>query len=100
MQIDIEWFNDQFNVKIASERGREPFLTVKGCRIVSGTKGPFVSWPSTKNEKSGKWWSHVWASEQFADVVLSKAQASMPSQKAPQRSRAAASDDQDMDVPF
>jgi hypothetical protein len=100
MNVTVKWFNDNFNVILASKDGAEPFLEVKGCRIVDGKNGPFVSWPSKKNEQTGKYWNHVYGSEKFNAVVLSKAQASMPSQKAPQRSRAAASDDQDMDVPF
>lgn len=99
MNIGIEWHNDQFNVMVSSKEGAEPFITVKGCRIASGSKGPFVSWPATKNQSTGKYWSHVWASERFADVVLSKAQASMPRQEARQQ-RQAPAQDVDSDVPF
>lgn len=81
MEISIEWFagsRPQFNVALASAPGKEPFITVKGCRLVDGSKGTFVSWPATKNEASGKYWSHVWASEPFAAAVLAKAQESQP----------------------
>lgn len=80
MEIIIQWHGDQFNVELASRPGEEAFLSVKGCRIASGSKGPFVSWPATKNQQSGKWWNHVYASERFAAVVLSKAQESQPKQ--------------------
>jgi hypothetical protein len=88
MEVIITWHNDQFNVELASRPGAEAFLSVKGCRIVDGTKGPFVSYPATKNTTTGKWWSHCWGSDAFNAVVLSKAQASMPS-KAPARRQAA-----------
>lgn len=78
MEIAITWHGEQFNVELCSKAGAEAFLSVKGCRIASGSKGDFVSWPATKNQSSGKWWSHVWASERFADVVLAKAQESRP----------------------
>ena len=85
MIITTEWHDEQFNVLIASKEGAEPFLTVKGCRLASGSKGPFVSWPATKNQNTGKWWQHVWASDKFAAVVLSKAQESQPRQQGGQR---------------
>jgi len=81
MHIGIEWFGGkypQFNVGLASAEGREPFVTIKGCRIVSGSKGEFVSWPATKNESTGKYWNHVYASEAFAAAVLERAKESMP----------------------
>lgn len=98
MEIKVTWFNDQFNVEIASKEGAEAFLSIKGARIVDGSKGPFVSWPATKNQSTGKYWSHVWASDKFNAVVLSKAREAMPmSQKAPARRQA---DDDLSDVPF
>jgi DNA-binding cell septation regulator SpoVG len=76
MHIGIEWFEGkypQFNVSLAGSPDRDPFLTIKGCRIVDGSKGQFVSWPATKNEKTGKYWSHVWGSDAFAEKVLAEA---------------------------
>lgn len=96
MEISIEWFNDQFNVGLASKEGAEPFLSVKGCRIVEGSKGPFVSYPATKNQNTGKYWNHVWASDKFNAAVLAKAQASKPAGNSSQRGRR----DVDEDVPF
>jgi DNA-binding cell septation regulator SpoVG len=81
MHISIEWFKGkypQFNVSLASAEGREPFLVIKGCRIVDGSKGSFVSWPATKNEKTGKYWNHVYASDAFAAKVLEEAALSKP----------------------
>lgn len=79
MKISVEWLAGkypQFNVSLAGGEGKEPFLVIKGCRIVSGSKGEFVSWPSTKNEKTGKYWNHVYASEAFASAVLAEAKKS------------------------
>ena len=81
MKILIEHFSGdrpQFNVSLASGEGKQPFLTIKGCRIVSGRDGDFVSWPATKNEKTGKWWNHVYASEAFGQAVLDAAKAQQP----------------------
>lgn len=95
MHITIENHGDQFNVNLSSKEGAEAFLSIKGCRIVQGSKGPFVSYPATKNSNTGKWWNHVWGSEKFNAVVLEKAQASQ------QRTRAAqAAKDEDEDIPF
>jgi hypothetical protein len=76
MEISIVWHNDQFNVNLASAAGKDPFIEIKGARIVDGSKGPFVSWPATKNASTGKWWSHCYGSDAFNAVVLSKAQES------------------------
>ncbi len=69
MNITIEHHRDQFNVGISSREGREVFLVIKGCRIVDGQKGRFVSWPARKLD-SGKWWNHVYATEAFQLAVL------------------------------
>ncbi len=76
MKINCEHFDGKypsFNVSLSSKEGVEPFLTIKGCRIVDGSKGPFISWPARKQD-DGKWWNHVYASAAFADAVLKEAQ--------------------------
>ena len=86
MHISIKWFDGKypsFNVSLHAKEGAEEFLTVKGCRIATGANGAFVSWPSTKNQDSGKYWNHVWANEKFAAAVLEKAQASQPKEQEP-----------------
>jgi DNA-binding cell septation regulator SpoVG len=70
MNISIEHHGDQFNVALTSPGKDEPFITIKGCRVVNGSKGPFVSWPARKQD-NGKYWNHVYASESFAAAVLS-----------------------------
>jgi hypothetical protein len=100
MDIQIKWFDGQFNVILASALGKEPFLEIKGARIVDGQNGPFVSWPATKNASTGKWWSHVYASDAFNGVVLSKAQATMPAKAPARRQAASAGGGVDDDVPF
>ena len=82
MNITIEHFSGKypsFNVALASAAGKEPFITIKGCRVVDGSKGRFVSWPATKQD-SGKYWNHVWASEGFAAAVLAEYDKSAPKQ--------------------
>lgn len=101
MNIVITWHGDQFNVELASKEGAEAFLSIKGARIVNGSKGEFVSWPATKNQTTGKYWNHVWASDRFNAVVLPKALESQP--KAPSRRQAAPAGgggSDDSDIPF
>ena len=100
MNVTVEWHRDNFNVNIASKEGAEAFLSIKGCRIVDGAKGPFVSYPSRKNEQTGKYWNHVWASDKFNAVVLSKAQESMPKQEPRQSQRMQRGGEDLSDVPF
>jgi len=76
MEITIDWHDNQFNVNLHGAPGADPFLSIKGCRIVEGSKGQFVSYPATKNEKNGKWWNHVYGGEKFNEAVLKKAQQS------------------------
>jgi len=97
MIISTTWHGDNFNVDLASAEGKEAFLSIKGCRIANGSDGAFVSWPATKNEKSGKWWRHVWGSDKFNATVLEKALASRP-QSTPSRGRAKS--DEDDSIPF
>jgi hypothetical protein len=104
MKIICEWHDGerpQFNVSVATSEGKQPFITVKGCRLASGGSGPFVSWPATKNQTSGKYWQHVWASEPFAAAVLAEAQASQPKAKTePNRFAAVQARKLDDDIPF
>lgn len=95
MKITVEHHSGKypsFNVALSSAEGKEPFLVIKGCKIVEGRNGPFVSWPSRKQD-DGKYWNHVYASEGFAKAVLDEAQKAAPKQKAARR------DDMD-DAPF
>jgi DNA-binding cell septation regulator SpoVG len=77
MKISIEHIRDQFNVALSSKEGVEPFITIKGARIVEGKNGPFISWPAKKMD-SGKYWNHVWCSEAFNAAVLEAAQKTAP----------------------
>ena len=69
MFITIQHHGDQFNVQIASKKGEEHFLSIKGCRLMSSANGEFVSFPARKTE-SGKWWSHVWANDKFQNAII------------------------------
>ena len=96
MHITIEFHNDQFNVNLSSKEGAEAFLSIKGCRVVSGQDSEFVSYPATKNQNTGKYWRHVWGSDKFNAAVLEKYHASKP-QKQQRRGR---DDDEDSSIPF
>ena len=92
MQITIKHFEGQypsFNVALSSVEGMKPFIEIKGCRIVSGSKGDFVSWPSRKQD-DGKYWNHVYASEAFNAAVLDEAMKGKP---VPMSKRASSHDD-------
>lgn len=71
MKIIIEHHENQFNIALAAKEGTDPFLTIKGCRLVQGSKGPFVSFPSKKLD-SGKYWNHVYASDKFQSAVIAE----------------------------
>lgn len=105
MDITIKHFDGerpQFNVMLHTAKGSEPFLEIKGCRIVNGTNGPFVSWPATKGN-NGKYWNHVYAGEKFAAHVLALAQGGQARRPPPPRPAPRASsgfEDMADDVPF
>jgi DNA-binding cell septation regulator SpoVG len=94
MEVTIKpWEGGKFDVMVASKEGAEPFLTIKSCRIVSGKNGDFVSYPATKNEKTGKYWNHVYCNDKFNAVVLSKAHEAM-------KPVGSGFDNMDSDIPF
>ena len=92
MKILIEMRERDFNISLASKEGAEPFLSIKRCRIVDGSKGRFVSYPAKKLE-SGKYWNHVYASDAFNAAVIEAYDAAAPKPA----KRAATADDE---VPF
>jgi DNA-binding cell septation regulator SpoVG len=82
MKVTVQWFDGSspnFNVMIASGDGKDPFITVKGCRIAAGRNGEFVSWPSRKKEDN-TYWNHIYASDAFNAHVLEIAKATQPAQ--------------------
>jgi len=78
MHIKIVWFNDSFNIGLASKEGADEFLSIKGCRLKEHEGKEFISFPSQKNEKTGMWWNHVWGSDKFQSVVIEAAKMAKP----------------------
>jgi DNA-binding cell septation regulator SpoVG len=101
MHINIEWRDSKypsFNVHLATKEGKDPFLTIRGCKIISSEKGEFVSFPAKKMD-DGKYFNHVWSSRDFNDHVLSLALESQPKEQPRVVSGLGSSKDDD-DVPF
>lgn len=89
MKLTVDHTEFGFNLSLCNDKG-EPFMTIKGCKMVQGQKGFFVSFPAKKTE-SGKWFNHVWASDNFQRAVIAeyeKTKAAKPAKPA------------DDDVPF
>ena len=102
MHITVKWFDGKyptFNLILSTKEGKEPFLEVKGCRIVSGKVGEFVSGPSTKGSND-KYWNHTYMSKDFSAVVLEKAKEAQPKQSDQKQSKSSGSDDFESDIPF
>ena len=107
MEITIKHFDGQypsFNIALHGAPGAEPFLEIKGCKLVSGANGEFISYPSRKQE-NGKYWNHVYGGEKFNAAVIKKVKEGQ--RPAPKRDDAARSrqldrqaDTIDMDIPF
>ena len=86
MHITIEHFEGKypsFNINLHADEDSEAFLSIKGCSIKDGEKGPFISYPAKKNEQTGKYWRHVWSNDKFSQAVIKKAQASAPKAEKP-----------------
>ena len=104
MHISISWFADSkypsFNLELASAEGRDPFLTIKSCSLREHNGKEFVSFPSKKLD-TGKYWNHVYASDDFQRVVLEKAKESRPAKTAtPEKKDTGMPMDMDDDLPF
>ena len=109
MKVTIEHHSGQypsFNINLHNVEGAEPFLTIKGCRIVDGQNGPFISYPSRKMD-NGKYWNHVYGGEKFNAHVLELAQGGQqerrppPTRTAPPKSAGGGSrHDDDSSIPF
>ena len=98
MKISIQHFHGQypsFTVKLHTRPDAEPFIEIKGCKIMSGSNGEFVSWPSKKLD-TGKYWNHVYASKEFNEAVMKEVKASAPVEAKPKPSPAQGFDDEDL----
>lgn len=98
MEITIKWFDGkypQFNIELASRPGNDPFITIKGCSLREHEGKEFVGFPYKKLD-SGKYWNHVYASDDFQRVVIEKAKENMPQKSKPDHNDAGIDDD----IPF
>jgi len=96
MEVSVEWQEGQypsFNLILSSKAGVDPFITIKSCSIMQGSKGEFVKYPSKKMD-SGKWFNYIYANEKFNSVVMEKAKA------AKQNTPVKTVEDMDDSVPF
>ena len=98
MHIAIEHHGDQFKVQLSAKAGEDHFLAIKGCRIIDGTNGKFVSFPARKMD-SGKYWTHVWANDKFQAAIL-KAHAASAEKPAAKKATKKAAEPEDSDIPF
>jgi DNA-binding cell septation regulator SpoVG len=102
MDIKTVWNDSKypsFNLEL-SNNGKDPFLVVKGCRIVSGGKGEFVAPPSTKGNND-KYWNHAYFSADFGKVILEKAKESQPkTQQTQAKAQSNSFADFDENIPF
>jgi DNA-binding cell septation regulator SpoVG len=64
-----------YTVSLASSAGKEPFMSIKDCKLIEGSKGAFVGFPSRKDDKD-KWWPMVWANDAFQVEVVKAMRAS------------------------
>jgi DNA-binding cell septation regulator SpoVG len=101
MKISIESYpdSDRFNVCLSSKEGAQPFLTIKGCKLMDGRKGQFISWPAWKN-KNDEWKSHCYASEGFQAAVIDAVKAAKPADTRTHAERKKPLADMDNDVPW
>jgi DNA-binding cell septation regulator SpoVG len=98
MHISIEpsKSGSTFGVAIHKTKDEKPFMVVKGCRLVGGNNGMFVSGPATKMN-DGKWFNYIFMDKAFGEYITKLAQEAMPQQSS--QSAQSKSDDSD-DVPF
>ena len=99
LQVEVEHKDGKypsFNLILRTGPGKDPFMIVRGCRIVNGANGDFISYPSRKQD-DGKYWNHVYGSKEFNDIVMSAANHA-PAPKVAAPSKAVA--DMDSDSPW
>ena len=99
LQVEVEHKDGKypsFNLILRTGAGKDPFMIVRGCRIVQGQNGEFISYPSRKQD-DGKYWNHVYGSKEFNDIVLSAAHKAEKAAPAPAKQAPAGNSVQDMD---
>lgn len=77
MEINVIWHGERFTIELAAKPGADSFLAIKGCKIVQGEKGPFISGPAWKNDQ-GKWINHTYMGPKFQEAVIAKAKEAQP----------------------
>ena len=68
-----------YTVRLHTAEGRDPFLEVKDCKLIEGSKGRFVGFPARKDDKD-KWWPYLYASEAFQAEIIKAMDAATPKQ--------------------
>lgn len=103
MKTKIDWKEGKypsFDISLGTDEG-EAFMTIKGCSIKEYQGKKFIGFPAKKNDQTGKWWSHVWASDEFQAAIIAKAEKARPVEKDTHTAaKANAFNDMDDDIPF
>lgn len=98
MEIAIKWIDGKypsFNIELSTTKGKDPFITIKGCSLREHNGKKFVGMPAKKLE-SGKYFNYVYASDDFQKAVMEKAEECQPSKPQKEESKSAASFDDDI----
>lgn len=79
-------YGTKFNLVLQLEN--DATVTIYGCRVVKGSKGDFIGWPSYK-DKNGDYWNHVYVDIGPEDVedILDEVQAQAGATKGSKRRR-------------
>lgn len=83
IEIKTEWAKagkyPSFTIKVASEPGREPFMSIRSCQIKDGPTGKFISYPA-KKQQDGTYFKFFFGNDLFNRAVLEKAIQSQPAE--------------------
>lgn len=96
VEVKIEMSPSGKTFGIAFTKNDKVLYVTKGCRLVNGQNGPFISGPSTKMD-DGKWFNYLYIDKEFGAYLTKLALEAAPA-PAPQQSRQSAPDMSD--VPF
>lgn len=98
-KIELSQSMKTCGIAIHKKGEEKPFMVIKGCKIVNGQNGPFLSGPATKIDND--WFNYLFMSKEFSQYISEMAVKAFPKQaqgsKAPASGGGMIIDD---DIPF
>ena len=96
LKVEMSQSGQTFGLAFHKPGNDKPLFVIKGCRLVGGQNGMFVSGPASKMN-DGKWFNYLFMDKAFGEFVTKEVEKVAPK---PSANTSTQNSDDSSDVPF